>query len=131
MVATSLRIRVMIQELAGAGLADRQIARQLGVSPPTVRKWRRRGQRHRSAGLISEMGRPVRGAMSTFPAKFADPLRTWRTAHPGWGAKTLYVELHHHPAGYQAPPRSCPRLELHPLPPDQRQVECRAAATHL
>lgn len=98
MAATSLQERVMIQELAEAGFTDRRIAQQMGRSIHTVRKWRRKGQHQGRAGLISRMGRPARGALSSFSAKTADTLRRWREAHPGWGALTLQAELRRHPA---------------------------------
>jgi transposase len=96
MNTTSLQIRVLIQELAQDGLTDRQIAKRLSISIHTARKWRRRGRSQGRAGLISVMGRPATGAMSTFPAIFPDTLRNWREAHPGWGPKTLYAELENH-----------------------------------
>src|SRR4030042_601618 len=93
MGSSSLQERVTIQEMARAGLSDPRIAAQLHVSPATVRKWRRRGQRQGSAGLFSKMGRPVKGELSTFPAEMRDTLSTWRKEHPGWGPKTLRAEL--------------------------------------
>ncbi len=93
MVATSLRDRVLINELAKDGLTDQRIADQLQISPDTVRKWRRRLQRLGRAALVSQMGRPRQGAMSTFPDRMREQLRSWRQGHPGWGPKTLRAEL--------------------------------------
>lgn len=89
---TTLEDRVCIQEYAQAGHTDREIAEQLGWSIWTVRKWRRRGRQGRQA-LASIMGRPVMGALSTYPALARDTLYAWRKAHPGWGPKTLRAEL--------------------------------------
>lgn len=93
MKQTTLAERHEIMELAQAGLTDREIAEQIGWSLPTVRKWRRRGQRQGRSGLKSSMGRPPKGALSTFPAPLRETLRRWREAHPGWGPKTLRAEL--------------------------------------
>ncbi len=104
---TTLQDRVMIGELAKAGYSDRQIAERVGWSVPTVRKWRRKGQQGRT-GLSSRRGRPVSGALSTFPKAIGDALRAWREAHPGWGPKTLRAELEREPtlAGQSLPSRS-------------------------
>jgi transposase len=93
MATTNLQQRVMIKELSMSGMTDREIGRQLQISPYTVRKWRRKAKAQGSAGLHSRMGRPRRGAMSTYPPHLADRLRSWRKAHPGWGPKTLQTEL--------------------------------------
>lgn len=93
MAATNLRERVLINELAKEGLTDQQIAAHLQLNPHTVRKWRRRLQRLGKAGLMSRMGRPKMGAMSTFPDKMRAQLKSWRQGHPGWGPKTLRAEL--------------------------------------
>ncbi len=90
---TTLEDRLQIVGLAGAGLSDKQIAQQVGWSAHTVRKWRRRGQRRGRAGLASRLGRPRRGALSSYPARIREALLAWRTAHPGWGPQTLRAEL--------------------------------------
>lgn len=93
MATTSLQDRITITELAEAGYTDAQIADQLGWSLATVRKWRRRGQRQGRPGLVSQMGRPAKGALSAFPLVVRETLRAWRLAHPGWGPLTLLTEL--------------------------------------
>jgi transposase InsO family protein len=93
MVATCLQERVLIQELSQNGMNDPQIARQMGLSVHTVRKWRRKGQAHGVQGLVSHMGRPAQGFLSSFAPQIGATLRAWREAHPGWGAKTLEAEL--------------------------------------
>lgn len=89
---TTLEERILFCELAGAGHTDREIAEQTGWSIWTVRKWRRRGRQGRKA-LVSKMGRPATGALSTYPPIIRETLRAWRKAHPGWGPKTLRAEL--------------------------------------
>ncbi len=69
MRTTSLQDRVMIMDLAASGLSDGVIAERLGWSLATVRKWRRRGQRQGRSGLVSGMGRPTHGALSSFDVR--------------------------------------------------------------
>lgn len=92
MRTTSLQDRVMIMDLAASGLSDGVIAERLGWSLATVRKWRRRGQRQGRSGLVSRMGRPAHGALSSFARDVRAALQTWRQAHPRWGAQTLVVQ---------------------------------------
>jgi transposase len=94
---TTLEERQEILDLAHDGLTDKEIAQQMGWSERTVQKWRRRGQRQGRAGLASKMGRPTRGALSTYPTELRETLRCWRQEHPGWGPKTLRAELGNHP----------------------------------
>jgi Homeodomain-like domain len=98
MAGISLRERVLIGELSQLGMKDPQIAKQLGIKQRTVRKWRQKWAKQGRTGLASQMGRPPQGALSSFPADIAAQLKRWRQAHPGWGPKTLWVELAKHPA---------------------------------
>src|SRR5512141_3436037 len=93
MASTSLQDRVMISELARAGVPSYRIAERLGWRVSTVRKWRRLLARAGPTHLASRLGRPSRGMLSTFPEGLRQALRGWRAAHPGWGPKTLLVEL--------------------------------------
>ncbi len=92
MRTTSLQDRVLIGELAEAGFSDRKIAEHLGWQPRTVRKWRCRGQKLGRAGLESQMGRPAKGALSSFASAVSTTLGTWRTQHPRWGPLTLRIQ---------------------------------------
>lgn len=91
MKATNLQVRVTISEYSRSGLSDRRIAEMLKTSIHTVRKWRRKAQR--GEALNRRLGRPERGALSSFSKEVISLLERWRTAHPGWGAKTLCAEL--------------------------------------
>jgi len=102
---TTLAERLRILELANEGLSDRQIADRVGLAPVTVRKWRRRGMRDGRPALASTLGRPRRGALSTFAASLREVVQAWRQAHPGWGPKTLRAQL-----------ASDPRFANQPLP---------------
>lgn len=97
MKATNLQLRVTVGEFSRSGLGDRRIAEALRMSVHTVRKWRRRAQRGEVLNRL--VGRPKRGALSSFPAEIVGLLDRWRTAHPGWGAKTLRAELRNWYAG--------------------------------
>lgn len=89
---TTLEERVLICELADAGYSDSEIGETLGWSVATVRKWRRRGRGGRQI-LVSQMGRPASGVLSTFAPLIGETLQAWRDTHPGWGPKTLLAEL--------------------------------------
>jgi len=91
--ATTLQERLTILERSEAGAKDSAIAEELGLSVWTVRKWRRRGQRQGRAGLVSEMGRPKGGALSSFPSEVRKAVGVLRDEHPGWGPLTILMEL--------------------------------------
>lgn len=91
---TTLQQRLLILRSSEAGLSDAQIAHRIDRSLYTVRKWRRRGRRLGRGALASpKMGRPKRGALSSFSEAIRERLLCWRKAHPGWGPKTLLAEL--------------------------------------
>lgn len=91
---TTLEDRVTIEEMFQAGHKHRHIAQQVGVSVSTVRKWLRRARKETgSSRLLSQMGRPAKGALSTFHSMVRHTLETFRDAHPGWGPSTLHAEL--------------------------------------
>ena len=93
MIKTEVADRIRINELVAAGQNDPTIAQAVAWSQWTVRKWRRRYRDQGRAGIQTKMGRPKKGAMSTFPAEMRETLLYWRREHPGWGAKTLRTEL--------------------------------------
>ena len=93
--ATTLQQRLEISDRAERGETDPQIAAALQLSPATVRKWRRRGQREGRSGLGSHMGRPRTGALGQTSLELRDAARELRLAHPGWGPQTLRLELAH------------------------------------
>ena len=106
--STTLEIRMRIWELSRSNCTDQQIADEVGYSVPTVRKWRRRGQRQGRAGLASPMGRPRTGALSSFPEALREDIHHLRLGHPGWGPDTLVAEIDRDPhwQGKQQPSRS-------------------------
>jgi transposase len=93
--APTLQQRLEIAARAARGETDPQIAAALQLSPATVRKWRRRGQREGRSGLGSHMGRPRTGALGQTSLELRDAARELRLAHPGWGPQTLRLELAH------------------------------------
>jgi transposase len=90
---TSLEIRMRILELSQANYTDQQIADKVGYSVPTVRKWRRRGEREGREALASKRGRPRTGALSSFPKALREDIHLMRVVHPGWGPSTLVAEI--------------------------------------
>ena len=78
---------------ATAGQTDVQYAQATGWSIWTVRKWRRSFQKQGESGIVPLMGRPKKGALSTYPDDLGTGLKKMRQAHPGWGPITLLEEL--------------------------------------
>lgn len=93
MNASSYPERLKIDKLSKKGLSDRQVAEQVGLSIHTVRKWRRKLKAGKKSSALSQMGRPKRGVLSTYPQAMCEQLKGWCKQHPGWGAKTLHTEL--------------------------------------
>lgn len=90
---TTLAERIEIGERWEAGQTDPEIARAIGRSCWTVRKWRRKYQRDGRQGLGSQMGRPPRGALSQYPSHVRDTIRQMREENSGWGPDTILTEL--------------------------------------
>ena len=97
-VMTSLAERIDIVESSAAGETAWRISRRLGWRQSTIRKWRNRGGKLGRTGLISHMGRPAKGALSSFAEEVAATVLRWRQKKPGWGPITLRKELEQHPA---------------------------------
>ncbi len=85
--------RLACADKTAAGQTDAEIAQRLGWSKWTVRKWRRAHQKNGETGLLSRMGRPRGGPLSTFALEVRDELENMRRTHPGWGPVTLVEEL--------------------------------------
>jgi transposase InsO family protein len=90
---TTFQTRLEISEYTAAGLNDTQIAKAVGCSVWTVRKWRRRSLKLGRVGLTSHMGRPATGPLSTFPDELKETILHLRKLHPGWGPNTLLAAL--------------------------------------
>jgi transposase-like protein len=90
---TSFAERVEIGERWEAGQKDPEIAAALGRPVATVRKWRRKHQRHGRVGLSSQMGRPTTGVLGQYPQAISLAIQEMRQRHPGWGPMTILVEL--------------------------------------
>ena len=91
--STTLEERLQIITLFECGLTDQGIAEKMGWSLSTVRKWRRKYQKEGRPGLASNMGRPRKGALSSYPKKDRVQIAGMRRQHPGWGPKTIHAEL--------------------------------------
>src|SRR5438876_7833503 len=90
---TTFQTQLEISEYTAAGLNDTQIAKAVGCSVWTVRKWRRRSLKLGRVGLTSHMGRPATGPLSTFPDELKETILHLRKLHPGWGPNTLLAAL--------------------------------------
>ncbi len=80
------------------GKTFQQIAQETGWSRWTIRKMHRAHQKDGEAGLAVKMGRPARGALSSYPMQVCVEIKQMRDDHPGWGPLTLLAELRRHPA---------------------------------
>ena len=93
---TTTEERIDILESSDKGKQVWRLERRMGWRAKTIRKWRQKGRKEGRAGLISHMGRPAKGALSSYSAEVTDTLRRWRQENPGWGASTLCAELERH-----------------------------------
>lgn len=98
MIQTTLAERIEIVESSEKGEPTWRLARRLRWRPRTIQKWRRKGEKEGRSGLQSQMGRPAKGSLSSYPQEIAETIRRWRLEHPGWGAVTLRAELESHTA---------------------------------
>ncbi len=108
--ATTFQDRVAIMERAAAGQADPDIARALGCSVWTVRKWRRISQKQGRVGLTSTYGRPRTGPLGTMSPQLRAAILTLRHSHPGWGPDTILTELRLDPYWREQPLPSRSRI---------------------
>jgi len=90
---TDYQKRLEIGERSTRGESDQAIAQAMNLSIWTVRKWRRIYQVQGKSGLVTQMGRPCRGALSTYSPVLQVEVEQLRLRHPGWGAKTIQIEL--------------------------------------
>lgn len=87
---TTLEDRHKIQQMVATGHSSKQIAQAMHLSISTVKKWR---ARIKAGKLESPMGRPQKGALSSFDPSVAEAITRLRESHPGWGPATLQLEL--------------------------------------
>ncbi len=89
----SFEEKLEIGDMALAGKTDPQIAKAMDRSVHTIRKWRRRFVKNGKLGLTVKMGRPASGVLGSYPEELQDAILQMRKAHPGWGPKTILMEL--------------------------------------
>ncbi len=93
----SFEEKLEISERALAGENDFQIGKAMERSNHTIRKWRRRFIKYGKSGFVTKRGRPVSGVLSSYDEKLREAILEMRKAHPGWGPKTLLMELQQDP----------------------------------
>ena len=94
---TSLEERIEVGERWKEGQKDPAIAKAMGRSVWTVRKWRRAYQHVGRSGLSPKMGRPPMGALSQCSSEIRQKISTLREEHAGWGPITILTELEKDP----------------------------------
>src|SRR6478672_1613385 len=94
---TSFQQRLEIKQRAESGQNDSFIAKALGCSVWTVRKWRRIAKKQIRSELSPKLGRPAKGPLSSMPPQLQQKIKELRLAHPGWGPNTLLAELRRDP----------------------------------
>lgn len=98
---------IYLEKLNGRSLVE--LARELGCSWETARKWWKRGRNAGLAGLRQRRkGRGSAGILSQFDPRIAQTAETLKRAHPGWGADRVRIELTQDPTlqGQPLPKRS-------------------------
>lgn len=79
-----------IEMHVSAGKTSQEIAQILGCSKKVIDKWRQRLKR----GIVPPaMGRPQRGAMSSFSVTVCQQIKDWRIDYEKRGGKTMYTDL--------------------------------------
>jgi transposase len=94
---TSLEERIEMGERWKEGQNDPEIAKAMGRSVWTIRKWRRAYQREGRSGMSPKMGRPPIGALGQYSSEMRQEISAMREAHPGWGPITILTELEKDP----------------------------------
>ena len=90
MATTTLAQRKLIEKLSKTK-TSKEICKELGISIWTVRKWRQRLAKKKNA--VPKMGRPKKGALSTYSSKLRRAIKTLRQKNEGWGAASILDEL--------------------------------------
>jgi DNA-binding CsgD family transcriptional regulator len=96
--ATTIQQRQAIADLTSQGQSYQAVARQLGLSLWTVRKWARRAKRGGMAGLVSVMGRPMSGPMAAIDPRVRYAALRLKRQHPTWGAAYIRKKLSERPS---------------------------------
>lgn len=91
------------------GQTHAELAKALGCSQETVRKWWKRGRKTGLEGLRKQRrGRQAKGILSQFDARVAQKAEAFKNQHHGWGADRVLIELRKEKqlAGLRFPKRS-------------------------
>jgi len=91
--ATTLAQRREMLRLVEADLTYAAVAKQVGVSYWTARKWIRLGKRYGSENLASCYGRPATGALADFDPLIRFVALRCKRQHPKWGAEYVLKKL--------------------------------------
>jgi len=83
--------REFIDNKVKEGWTSKLIAKTLGISKKTVDKWRQRLKKN--GQLVSKMGRPTQGTLSTYSKVLRKRIKRIRKANEGWGPISILMEL--------------------------------------
>jgi hypothetical protein len=95
---TTVQQRQKIADRVAQGVPYQTVAYQNQVSYWTVRKWARRARQGGLENLITQPGRPVRGAMAAYDFLTRYVALRLKRQHPTWGAAYVVKKMRHHPA---------------------------------
>ena len=91
---TTLMARKAIETGVKEGKSYQCLSEELSLSLRAVRKWGQKAKKN--ASLVTIMGRPKKGSLSSFSALLRQQIDKYRPneiGKTGWSAKTISVEL--------------------------------------
>ena len=91
--ATTIGQRREMMRLVEAGHTYEKVAKQVGVSFWTARKWIRIGKRYGVENLASCYGRPRAGPMAGYDELIKYKVLRLKKKHAGWGAEYVLKKL--------------------------------------
>jgi hypothetical protein len=95
---TTVQQRCEMARLADDSHTYQAVAGQSGVSFWTARKWIRRAQKGGLAALVTRLGRPATGPMSSFHPLVCYLALRLKRQHMTWGAAYVVKKMHEHPS---------------------------------
>jgi len=95
---TTVQQRQKMAHRVDQGESYRTVAHHFQVSYWTARKWARRARQGGLENLITQPGRPARGAMAAYDFRVRYVALRLKRQHPTWGAAYVLKKMRHYPA---------------------------------